>query len=224
MTSPEPICDATEMIDCQKLLKDLESTYALYMQHGPRSSKKVDFFHQTIKDELEKILAEKKNYSVKLECNIPACNSSGKKKCDIVVFKNGYPYIIFPVKIIMSNYKQNKNNSWENLSGELQHLKWHSDNDNIIIIPINILMNKTPYLKLNKQNKLIKCFETVTYDDIKIYNILKTKGLCYDIINYIVDVNHIDEIGNMFCTVPDIIGLNKETPFYSLRKRLEKLL
>lgn len=63
-------------------------------------------------------------------------NSSGYKKCDIVILKNNKPYIIFPVKIIKSNYKQNKNNSWENLTGEIMQLLWA--NPNIKIIPINI--------------------------------------------------------------------------------------
>jgi len=41
----------------------------------------------------------------------------------------------------MSNYKQNKNNGWENLTGELVHIKWSSPD--VHIIPINIYMNKT---------------------------------------------------------------------------------
>ena len=45
----------------------------------------------------------------------------------------------------MTNYKQNKNNSWENLTGELSQLKWA--NPDLHLIPINIIFNQTPYLK-----------------------------------------------------------------------------
>jgi hypothetical protein len=87
----------------------------------------------------------------------------------------------------MTNYKQKKNNMWENLTGELSHIKWC--NKNIKIIPINIFMNKTPYLKTDKK---IKKFEQITKKDIDIYNILIEKELCYDIINYIfINIFHI---------------------------------
>ena len=82
--------------------------------------------------ECNKHINNNPNYKVYLEQNIPSINSSNKKRCDIVVYKNKEPYLIFPTKIIMTNYKQNKNNSWENLTGELMHLKWANKNINII--------------------------------------------------------------------------------------------
>ena len=128
-------------------IKEMNIVYELYIKYGCRSNKNVNYFHNFIKNELEKIFI-KPLYEIKLEYNIKSSNSLGKKKCDIVILKHTIPYIIFPVKIIKSNYKQNKNNGWENLTGELQHLKW--SNDDIYIIPINIFMNKTPYLNEKK--------------------------------------------------------------------------
>ena len=43
----------------------------------------------------------------------------------------------------MSNYSQNKNNMWENLAGECVHLNFA--NKILKIMPINIILNKTPY-------------------------------------------------------------------------------
>ena len=142
-----------------------------------------------------------------------------KKKCDIIVFKNNNPFIIFPVKIIMSNYKQNKNNSWENLTGELIHIKWL--NQDVNLIPINIFMNKTPYLD-NK--KIIKKFENITYNDIKNYDILKEKNICYDVINYIIDIEHNNYINEYFTNLPNIIGFNKNTKFRSFESILKNLI
>ena len=91
----------------------------------------------------------------------------------IINIKQHYrPYIVFPVKFVMTNYSQNKNNNWENLLGEVTQLniyKWENNSD-IIIIPINFLFAKIPYLK---NNKTIKSFEDITYEkSIEITEIL----------------------------------------------------
>jgi hypothetical protein len=197
----------------------IKETYNLYIKNGARSNSNVNYFHNYIKDELLKLIYDKPQYSVELEYNVKSSNSSGIKRCDIVILKNNIPYIIFPVKIIKSNYKQNKNNSWENLTGELQHLMWA--NENINIIPINIFMNKTPYLKSNKK---IDKFEIITIDDINIYNLLITKNIVYDIINYIILVEHENQINENFDKIPNILGFDINTPYRKLSDILKHLL
>lgn len=196
------------------MLLNILQSYKLYIEFGARSNKKIDYFHNYIKTELEKIYE-----NVEMEKNIKSFNSSTRKKCDIVVYKNDMPYIVFPIKMIMSNYKQNKNNSWENLTGELMHLKW--SNPNIHIIPINIFMNTTPYLQ---KNSVISKFEKITYDDIYQYDKLKTENIAYDIINYIIDVQHNNKIGEKFSKSPDIIGFNEKTPFRSFETILQNIM
>jgi len=188
----------------------LSEVYGLYIKHGARSNKNIMYFHNHIKNLLLKIFKEP-HYNVLLEHDVKSYNSSGKKKCDIVVMKFGEPYIIFPVKIIKSNYKQNKNNGWENLTGELLHLKW--SNDNIHIIPINIFMNKTPYLN-NKS--IIETFENITLNDIKNYDILNEKKITFDIINYIILVEPNNKIGEKFENIPTILGFDENTPYRNL--------
>ena len=212
-----------DFLEGKKLLNILHETYELYCKYGSRSSKKVDHFHNFIKNEIEKQI-EKQNkkdneYSVKLEQDVKCCNSTNKKKCDIVVFKNNIPYIIFPVKLIMTNYKQNKNNSWENLTGELSHLKWA--NPDILIVPINIFMNKTPYLK---KDTTISKFENITYDDISQYNILNEKQLIYANINYIIDVDHNNKIGDKYKNAPTILNFNIHTCYKSFTKMINELI
>jgi hypothetical protein len=198
----------------------IRETLGLYMEHGARSSAKVNHFHRFIQNKILQLIRDKPEYRVELEYKVAATNSSGLKRCDIVVLKNNIPHIVFPVKIISSNYKQNKNNSWENLTGELQHLVWAND-ENLNIIPINIFMNKTPYLNTNKK---IKNFETITFDDIKIYNTLITKKIAYDVMNYIMVVEHQNNIGDNYDKIPNIIGFDVNTPFRELSVILEHLL
>lgn len=205
------------LLEEKRVLQIINETYIKYFKYGSRSSKKVNYFHSAIKCILERYFTRKNGFHIELEYNIRSYNSSGKKKCDIVILKNNKPYIIFPVKIIMTNYKQNKNNSWENLTGELSQIKWA--NPDIHIIPINILMDKTPYLKNNKK---IKNFENVTTSDIENYNHLIEHNLCYDIINHIVEVEHINKVNECFDKIQPIKKLI--TPYKSFTSIISKLL
>ncbi len=197
-------------MDKKQFMEVMKNVYDIYIEHGARSNKNVNYFHNYIKSELEKIFIQP-DYSVVLEYDVASTNSSKKKRCDIVVLKMNTPYIIFPVKIIKTNYKQNKNNAWENLTGELQHLRWA--NENIIIIPINILMNKTPYL--DKSGKISK-FENITMEDIEVYKMLTTKHITFDMINYILIVEHVNTINEPFDKTPRILDIDSNTPFRTL--------
>lgn len=209
--------DIDLVLEEKRFIQIINETYNKYFKYGARSSKKVYYFHFAIKCILERYFTRKNGFDIKLEYNIKSCNSFGKKKCDVAILKNNKPYIIFPVKIIMTNYKQNKNNSWENLTGELIHIKW--SNPNIHIVPINILMDRTPYLKNNKE---IKKFENVTTTDIEIYNQLINHNICYDIINYIVEVEHINKENECFDKIQPIKKFI--TPYRSFNSIISKLL
>jgi hypothetical protein len=119
----------------------------------------------------------------------------------------------------MSNYKQNKNNSWENLTGELIQIKW--SNPDIFIIPINIFMNLTPYLK---NDRIISKYETINYSDIAIYDVLIKKSICYDTINYIMDVNPTCVQGGTFSQPPIIQRFNIHTPYRTFSSILNNLI
>jgi hypothetical protein len=195
-------------------IEKMKEVYQLYIDHGSRSNKNVNLFHEYIKSELEKIFPR-----VELEYKVKSYNAAGKKVCDIVVLKNDLPYIVFPVKLIKTNYKQNKNNALENLTGELVLLKWA--NPDIMIIPINIFMGKTPYLD---NTKTITKFENITQNDISIYNTLVDRGIAYDMINYILDVEHTSVVKEKFTKLPTILKCNETTPYRSLSTILKQLV
>ena len=200
----------------EEFIKIINDSYKKYFINGSRSPEKTNYFHENIKSMLKLYFTHENGFEIRTEHKVLSCNSNNNKQCDIVVLKNKEPYIIFPVKLIMTNYKQNKNNYWENLTGELTHIKWH--NDNIHIIPINIFMDKTPYLS----NKKIKKFENVTISDIENYNALVKHNICYDVINYIVEVEHINNINEKFIKIHPIKKFI--TKYRKLNTILDKLL
>lgn len=200
----------------KKFIEILNETYSIYFTSGPRSSDKVNHFHLAIKNMLEPYFPKVNNYDIKLEYEVKSSNSAQKKKCDIVILHNKTPYIIIPVKIVMTNYKKNKNNYWEQLTGESSHIMWQ--NPNIKIIPITIIANKCPSLLANKQ---IKCFENVEESDVDIYRELINKKLCYDVINYIVDIKHSKKEGEQF---NDILPIEKLITKYRQFKTIFKPL
>ncbi len=192
----------------------------MYLVHGARSSKKVDMLHLYIKEKIESALSEHHEYIVKLEEEILSCNTSGHKKCDIVLFKNGDPIAIFPVKMIMSNYYQNKNNGWEGLTGECLHIKWA--NPELKIIPFNIIFSVIPYL--DKSN-VIKKFEIISYEkSFQIMEKLKEHHLADDMMNFIIDVSQVSQIGESYHQTPIFEGFNHKTPFRSIQNMMMDLL
>lgn len=213
-----------EVVLSKKFLTELNSSYNHYFVYGPRSSKKVDHFHNFIKTEINKFLDDHgltHTYKCDTEVKVKSLNASGWKKCDVVILKDKVPFVVFPIKMVMSNYKQNKNNNWENLTGELLQMKWaHTKTNELKIIPINIFMNLVPYLG---GNKMIKKFETIGIEDIQIYNTLYEKNIVSNMLNIIVDVHHYNAIGEKYTKNPSLLCFNKNTKFTSIQQILSSL-
>ena len=53
--------------------------------------------------------------------------------------------------------------------------------------------------------------------------ILVKKKICYDIINYIIDVEHRSKINEYYSKNPKIINFNKKTPYKEFKKILKKV-
>lgn len=203
-----------------KFIENIQKVIQTYFTHGARSSKKVDILHAYFVEEIKQAIHIHKNkqeYSVKCELDVPSVNASGKKKCDIVVLKNNIPYIVFPVKFCITNYFQNKNNYWEQLTGEICHMKW--SNPALHVIPINILLDNTPYLE---SSGTIKKFEKITYENsLQIYEKLKQQNLVYDNYNVIINVLHLSKVNEKYTHMPTINGLANFKP---MQQVLEQIL
>lgn len=211
-------------LDEKYFIEIVHEMWDVYMRHGPRSSEKTKYFHGFLQKYLEEnIFKEDDGYEVFMERPVESYNLTGKKNSDIVVYKDGSVFLVIPIKMIMSNYKQNKSNYFENLSGELMHLVLK--NPSLKIVPLNIYFTDTPYLT-NSDKKIAK-FEKITYEnDLKNYDMMKKwrvslegeecRPLVYDVINYIFDVEHVCKRCEVFDKVPINIRFNADTPFRSL--------
>lgn len=232
----EEIMNIKDEKDDERFLLDAVSLSTdEYYKYGARSTKKVNCLHRLLVEWLrrscEKSLKrdEKGNekdesiecieWTFELEKIIPSCNTSGEKRCDIVALYNGEPSIVFPVKFVMSNYYQNKNNGWETLTGECTHLRWA--NKHLRIVPINIIFSKVPYLD---KSAIVKKWEEITYEkSFKIIHSLKANGIAYDDICYIIDVEHTTGIGEPYKGMPRFVGFNSDTPYRDLPSDLWKM-
>jgi len=155
----------------------------MYNKYTSRSPKKVDIIHEYLEKEISKILPE--NFTIKREQSINSLNFAKKKKCDIVIYKNNKPVIIVPVKFIMRNYKQNRNNYIENLIGEIWCLK--KRNKGLKIIPFTIFIKKTPYFKTG--NEFLKYEPEITTEELNhdVYDIFD------DYVNILIDAGYLEE-------------------------------
>jgi hypothetical protein len=189
------------------LLEEFMNVLTAYFTYGPRSSKRTDILNAIIAKMVENVICSKYGnmgeYSIRKEYAVKSTTKSGQKKCDLVVLKNNEPFIIFPIKNCMTNYSQNCYNYWENLTGEVSHLKWA--NPNVHIVPVNILMSKLPYLK---NDNTIKHWENITYENsFKIYENLVQHNLVKNNYNVILEVAHVCEVGQKFDKVPQITNV-----------------
>ena len=107
----------------QYFIESINKMWGIYMKHGSRSSEKTKYFHGFVQKYLEEnVFKELNGYEVFIERCVESYNLTYKKQCDIVVYKDGSLFLVMPVKMIMTNYKQNKSNYFENLCGEMMHL------------------------------------------------------------------------------------------------------
>ena len=218
----------------QLFLDMINKANETYMITGSnsRSSKKVDIIHRFIEDTIKPILKE--NMEIRQEEYIPSNNSNNRKKCDIVIYKDNIPYIILPVKYSMTSYNKNSNNYWENIQGELMSLKSQAaiNNSELYIIPINIISNNIP--NRSGPEKKIQNFEKISYQkSYKIYESMKNipsgtleniSPLCYDCISYIIDVEHLCQVGEQYDKCPKIIDFNSDTPYRYFKDILKPIL
>jgi hypothetical protein len=222
-SSAAPTEKPTSTIECEseqkQFLEIIERSFEAYAATGAnsRSSKKVTILHAgltgLIREAISKVLPGDTTVQIKNELDVKAVNDSGRKRCDIVVLRGSKVVAIFPVKFIMTNYSQNKNNYFESLTGEITHLKWA--NPDVHICPINIIPSIVPY---KKANGVITKFEQIG-DKFNIYEELVKHGLCSQVLNYKIDVEYPCRIGDTY-RIPKITGMS---PYVSLETLFEGL-
>jgi len=224
----------TQEINGDEFLKMIHKANEAYHHTGSnsRSNQKVNIIHQWIEDTIKPLLSS--NMTIKQEEYIGSNTKSALKKCDVVVYRDDIPYIIFPVKNPQTTYYKNAYNAWENLEGELMSLKTQAawDERELYIIPINIISNLVP----NRvgTEKIIGNMEIITYKkSFQVYETMKKipsgtmeniSPLCFDVISYIIDVEHTCKIGEKYNKSPKILDFHHDTPYRIFEDILKPLL
>ena len=199
------------MREKNEFIKMMQQSYNNYCQYSSRSNKKVNVIHGWIRQKLNETLDLNK-YEVFEEKNIPALNASGRKKADIVVFnKHTQTYdLVFSVKFICSNYKQNKNNYLENLIGECRTIKLC--NPEIKIVPFNIFPSECPYFR---KDKTLKHTEKIDFEkDLSIYSKHSCPDIYDDVITYLIDIDYDLKL---------VTSLNDNTPYVTMSNILSNI-
>jgi len=130
-------------------LKAISATFNAYNTFGARSNKKLIPIHKWFADVMENKLDA--NYSVRSLGKDGEFKLEGKyypKTLDIAILKNQKIVATISFKFVTSNYKQNSNNYFENLLGEMANIR----RINVGFAHFLVLRAHTPYYDKNKGN------------------------------------------------------------------------
>jgi hypothetical protein len=112
----------------------------------------------------------------------------------------------------MTSYLKNRNNYFENITGEVYLLK--QANPDLKIVPINFILDKIPNLTNDKK---IKNFEMITHENsFNVYSTLIKSGIIYDIYNVVIKTEHSCQIGDKYDQPPLITGVIENKSLYDI--------
>lgn len=149
------------------LIVAIERSFAMYKQHGARSTKKLEPLHKYVAGVLRSIWGAAFHVHC-MGAGAGEMTVAGKyypKDIDITVTRDSFPVFCFGVKFVTSNYKQNANNYFENMMGETANIQAVG---NLPYAHLIILRHKTPYYKKNNFLAPDK-IETINDKDIQKY-------------------------------------------------------
>lgn len=150
----------------KRMLSAVKESYEQYKVFGPRSTKKLIPLHGWVSNEIRNKL--NKDYVVRSVDSGKERQIIGKyyvKKVDVSVEFDGHVVGVVNIKFIISNYRQNANNYFENQLGETANLR----RKNIAYGHLNLFTNPIPYFYKNGK---IKSKERLNDDHIKKYSLL----------------------------------------------------
>ncbi len=154
-----------------EFIHKLTVAFQSYLEKGARSNEKLKDIHPFIANSLKnklKNLSELSFYSLSHNEDSKELRINGrymKKAVDIGVCKNEKVIAAIGFKFVMSNYKQNSNNYFENMLGETANIRCNS----IPYFQILVLPKILPYFD---NAGYIKKWEVISNENIEKYKIL----------------------------------------------------
>src|ERR1044072_2041103 len=159
----------------QEFLKCLEKSFLKYLEKGAkgvRGTGKLKILHPHIAEDLRSILDDKFQVYSLDEKHGKEKIIRGRymdKRVDIAIMKGERPVAGIGIKFIMSNYRQNTNNYFENMLGETANIR----TNNILYFQIVICFTRSPYFfKEENKERIIKNIEKVSLGHLEKYQIL----------------------------------------------------
>lgn len=150
----------------KRMLAAVTDSYERYKEAGPRSNKKLFPLHGWVCEEIQLVLGD--GYVIRSVQSGGERNIDGKyysKNVDVSVEFNGHVVGVVNVKFVMSNYRQNANNYFENQLGETANLR----RSNIAYGHLNLFTHPIPYF--NREGEL-ETEQHLNDADIKKYSLL----------------------------------------------------
>lgn len=136
-----------------RFLCAVQDSYKRYVYHGPRSNNKIKSLHGWVMKELRTKLGPGYEVSGLSDTSSSEEKVHGKyydKKVDVAIFRDGIALGVVSIKFVVTNFKQNKNNYFEQQLGETANLR----SQNIVFGHIMVLLE--PILYLNKAGKVTR--------------------------------------------------------------------
>ena len=159
----------------KRFLKCLERSFLKYLEKGAkgvRGTGKLKILHPHIAEDLRSVLGDKYQIFSLDEKRGKEKIFPGRymeKRVDIAIMKGEKPVAGVGIKFIMSNYRQNTNNYFENMLGETANIRTNS----ILYFQIVICFARSPYFyKEENKERIIKNFEKISLGHLEKYQIL----------------------------------------------------
>lgn len=155
----------------EEFLNNLIVSFQSYLKTGSRSNKKLKVIHSFISDSIKHTLNTPKLSFHSLRNDIRTGREKKvegrymEKAVDIAICQNNDVLAAIGFKFVMSNYKQNSNNHFENMLGETANIRCN----NIPYFQILVIPKMLPYF--NKYG-IIKHWETITKHNMHKYIVL----------------------------------------------------
>ncbi|MCL2855973.1 MAG: hypothetical protein FWE21_10240 [Defluviitaleaceae bacterium] len=157
----------------------LKKSFSKYIETNARSNEKLKILHGAIAEDLHKKLSNTSNVNGNYSVHslgfgngreVGIAGRYANKTVDIAVKKNGNPVAGIAIKYVMSNYKQNSNNYFENMLGETANIR----SSGIPYFQILVIPDKMPYFD---KDGIIKKWEVVNKRNINKYIVMSNDNV-----------------------------------------------
>ena len=153
------------MMNKQDLCLAIGASFKAYQQSGARSTAKLIPLHQFIAESILSVWGEgyEVNYMGEGNKEQKVLGKYYPKDIDITITKAGKTILCVGVKFVMSNYKKNSNNYFENMMGETANIQAAS----IPYAQFIILRHETPLYKVAESQQYT--IEVINQKDLQKY-------------------------------------------------------